>query len=154
MAIVNRDGDASEQKEWITWVSGPASGVSYGLGVGVGVTIVLAGPIPYPYSIQSCAALALGMSGAPQLAFSILRPGNGNTVIAIGLSNMVVSNGFSLAPVGYSGLAAQGSTLLLGQRNDILLATTVGANTAFTNLVVNVVVKKTQDIVSHNGISS
>lgn len=149
MAIINRDGENSEKKEWLSYVNGNS------IGIATGQTLALMGPVPYPYQIQSLVAYALGMSGAPQLAFSILRPlAAGNTVIAIGVSNLVVPNGFSALPSGYSGLAAQSSTLLVGNAGDILMATTSGANSACTQLVVNVVWKKTQDIVSHNGNST
>ena len=154
MAIVNRDGDVSEQKEWITWVAAQ-SGASY-LGLGTGVTIMLGGPMPYPYVVQSAGAVATGTSGAPQLVFAINRViGNtGVTTIVIGISNYIIPSSASFMPyVGFSGLV-QGSTLLIGQRGDLLVASTAVANTACTNLLINVVVKKTQDIVSHNGISS
>ena len=154
MPIINRDGDVSEAKEWITWVASQ-SGASY-LGLGTGITIMLAGPMPYPYIIQSAAAVATGTSGAPQLVFAINRViGNtGVTSIVIGISNYVIPSSASFAPsVGWSGLV-QGSTLAIGFRGDILVASTAVANTACTNLLINVVVKKTQDIVSHNGISS
>jgi hypothetical protein len=160
MAIVNRDGDVSEQKEWISWSSGSpnaVSGVTFPQGyLATGATLFIAGPMPYPYVIQSFNAIATGTSGAPQLVFSIQRSisGSAATVIAIGISNMVVPVAASFpASLSYSGLAATGSTLLLGQRGDIILATTAVANTAMNQLMINMVVKKTQDIVSYNGIS-
>ena len=170
MAIVNRDKDTSEQRDWITWSSaGTCFGASFGApggigagGVQVGATIYLAGPMPYPYIVQSANAIAFGTSGAPQLGFSILRPfvGQAATVIAIGNSNMVVCSGQSflgfgasaVGYLGYSGLAATGSTLLLGQRGDMLLATTIVANTACTSLNINMVVQKVQDILSLDGV--
>lgn len=162
MPIINRDGDNSEKKEWVNFSSGFATGISYGLGVGTGVTMIIGGPIPYPYVVQTVYAYAMGVSGAPQLAFGILRPlpgavgasFPGSTVILIGVSNLVLSSGTTSLAQGFSGLAAQGSTLLTGQAGDCLLATTAGANSACTQLVINVVVKKTQDIVSHNNIQS
>jgi hypothetical protein len=146
MAIVNRDLDVSQQKETFTFASNSA--------VVTGVTLALFGPMPYPGTVQSVQGVALGVSGAPQLAFSIFRPANGNTVIGMGISNMVVINGISNPVTSYSGLAASGSTLLNFQRGDIMLATSSVANTACTQLVVQMVVKKTQDIVSHNGTST
>ena len=155
MAIVNRDGDVSEQKEWITWCAAPSNGASY-LGLGTGLTLLLAGPMPYAYVVQSAMAVATGTSGAPQLVFAISRViGNtGVTSIVIGISNYIIPSSASFMPVvGFSGLV-QGSTLLIGQKGDYLVASTAVASTACTNLLINVVVKKTQDIVSHNGISS
>lgn len=169
MAIINRDGEPNEQKEWISWSSQQGAGINggtFGNGyVPTGATLYLAGPMPYPYMIQTVRGLSPnGGSGAIQLAFSIARPlVGGMTIIGIGVSNMVVCNGVSFAgsgfsgtfaTTGYSGLAAQSSTLLIGQAGDVLMATTAGANTASNLLLVQIVVRKTQDIVSHNGISS
>jgi hypothetical protein len=169
MAIINRDGDASETKEWLSWTSqqgGGTSGGTFGNGyVPTGATLYLMGPMPYPFTIQSIRALSPnGGSGAIQLAFLIGRPAvGGMTLINIGLSNLVVTNGASFAgtgfsgtfaTTGYSGLANQGSTLLNGQAGDVLMAVTQGANTASNLLLIQMVWKKTQDIVSHNGINS
>lgn len=169
MAIINRDGDPSEQKEWISWSSAQGNGTNggtFGNGyVATGTTLYLAGPMPYNYQIQSVQGFSPnGGSGAIQLAFSVARPlVGGMTLIAIGNSNMVVCNGTSFAgfgfsgtyaTMGYSGLVAQNSTLLIGLRGDVLMATTQAANTASNLLLIQVVVKKTQDIVSHNGVSS
>lgn len=157
MPLINRDNDPSEKKEWEFYFNGNS------LGIPVGSTLFITGPMPYPYQIQSAVAYALGMSGAPQLAFGIFRPlpvnaslspGGGNTVMLYGFSNMVVPNGYSGSLPGYSGLAPQNSTLLIGNAGDILTATTIGANTACTQLFIQIVWKKTQDIVSHNGIST
>lgn len=153
MPIVNRDLDVSQQKEMLHWVSHRASGISYGLGLGTGVTTFISGPMPFPGTIQSAQAVAVGMSGAPEVTFSLYRPANGNTVIALGISNCVVINGLSAAVTSYSGLAPTGSTLLNFQRGDIFMITTQVANTACTNLLVQMVLKKTQDIVTMNGTS-
>lgn len=169
MALVNRDKDASEQRDWISWSS---QGAAFGFGVAgatggvdsvpVGTTLYLAGPMPYPYVVQSANAIAFGTSGAPQLSFFILRPvvGAAATLISIGISNMVVCNGSSflgfgasaVGYLGYSGLVAVGSTLLFGQRGDIIGANTIGANTACTTLNINLVVQKVQDVVSMDGV--
>jgi hypothetical protein len=157
MAIVNRDKDASEQKEVFVWTSSPASGISYGLGLGVGVTVMAAGPMPFPYILQSISAVATGNSGGPQLVPLIVRPAVGGvTTIPVSISNMVIPNAASMSTssLNYSGLAPTGSTLLLGQRGDILVFATAVANSAVNTLVVNMVVKKTQDILSMNGVSS
>lgn len=169
MALRNADKDSSEQRDWITWNStGQAwgfglAGATGGVGsVPTGSTLFLAGPMPYPYVIQSANAMSIGTSGAPQLAFTILRPiaGAAMTSIAIGISNMVICSGISflgfgssaVGYLGYSGLAATGSTLLLGQRGDLLLATTAVANTACTQLMINMVVQKVQDVVKMDGV--
>ena len=168
MPIINRSGDITEKKEWISWTSqqGPGTaGGTFGNGyVATGATLYLAGPMPYPFTVQSVQGLSPnGGSGAMQLNFLIGRPlVGGMTVIYIGLSNMVVCSGVSFAGFGYSGtyatmgfsgLANQGSTLLNGLRGDVLMATTAGANTASNLLLIQLVLVKTQDIVSHNGIT-
>ena len=164
MALRNADKDASEQRDWITWSSGAyPAGVTFGSGyIPTGVTLFLAGPMPYPYVVQSVNAMAIGTSGAPQLAFSILRPiaSAAMTAIPISISNMVICSGQSflgfgasaVGYLGYSGLAATGSTILIGQRGDILVASTAAANTASTQLMINMVVKKVQDVVQMDGV--
>jgi hypothetical protein len=170
MAILNRDLDGSQQRDWITWNSqGLSFGASYGApgglgagGVGTGITLFLSGPMPYPYVLQSVNGMAVGTSGAPQLAFSILRPiaSAAMTAIPVSISNMVICSGQSFLGfgasavgfLGYSGLAATGSTLLLGQRGDMIIASTAVANTACTVLTVNLVVQKIQDTLSMDGV--
>lgn len=170
MALVNRDKDASEQRDWISWSSmGLSFGASYGApggigpgGVATGITLFLTGPMPYNFIVQSANAMAVGTSGAPQLAFSILRPivGAAMTAIPISISNMVICSGQSFLGfgssavgfLGYSGLAATGSTLLFGQRGDQLLASTAVANTACTVLTINMVVQKVADVVQMDGV--
>lgn len=148
MAIINRDGDKSEKKEWVYYASNSA--------VAAGSTLLLSGPIPFPFAVQSVSAISNGASGAPQLAFFIGRPGSGGmTLIGIGISNMVIPNAASFQVAGgYSGLAAQGSTLLNGNAQDVIIGSISGSNTACSQLLIQMVLIKTQDIVSHNGISS
>lgn len=164
MAIVNRDLDASLQRDVIHWTSlSLPAGVTFGSGyVQTGITLYISGPMPYPFIVQSANAMSVGASGAPQLAFSLLRPAvGGMTVIGLGVSNMVVCAAASFAgfgysgtfaTIGYSGLAATGSTLLMGQRGDVLMATTQAANTACTQLNINMVVQKVQDIITMDGV--
>lgn len=170
MAITNKDKDPSEQRDVYSWNSqGLSFGASYGApggigvgGVATGITLFLAGPIAYPYVLQSVNAMAIGTSGAPQLVVSILRPfvGQAMTAILVGISNMVICSGQSflgfgasaVGYLGYSGLAPTGSTLLLGQRGDIIVASTAIANTACTILSVNLVLQKVQDVLQLDGV--
>lgn len=161
MAITNRDHDASEQRDYLTWAAGlPSQGATFTIAnspgyVATGQTLVLFGPMPYPYILQSMCAVTNGASGAPQLVPFVIRPlVGGATNIALSISNMVIANSASLSTssLNYSGLAPAGSTLLLGQRGDILMASTAGSNTACTQLLVNAVVKRVQDVVTMNGI--
>ena len=145
MALVNRDKDVSEQKDVVrmAWTSQFSTGA----------TLVI-GEVPYPCTVQSAEAGCLGISGAPQLILRALRSTSGGmTSIILGISNMIIANLGLSGPLGYSGLAVPGSTLLSLQAKDVLIAEMAVANTAATQGVVEVVLKKTQDIVSYNGIS-
>lgn len=143
MAIVNRDLDASQTKEVFYFSHATLS---------TGATRWI-GLVPYPCTVQSMRATGVGVSNL-QIALQAQRFAGGNTVIALGISNLALANfGTSGAP-GYSGLAAAGSTVLNLQAGDILMIETSVANAIATSVILEVVVKKTQDIVSHNGISS
>lgn len=143
MAIVNRDLDASEQRSVLNFRSTAQ--------INTGATHLVA-LMPYAGSIQSARAVGLGLSGAPIVNFQIQRFAGGNTVIACGISGLVLNAFGTSGVLGYSGLAAQGSTLLNFQAGDMLLMEFSGANTAALTVVAEIVVKKTQDIVSMNGV--
>lgn len=145
MAICNRDRDPSERKEDYIFVSSAA--------VATGATAWIA-MVPYPCVVQSARAIALGVSNAMQVALGAQRFAGGNTVISLGISNMVLQNFGTSGVIGYSGLAAPGSTLLQLQTGDILQFTTSVANGNALNLMVEVVVSKVQDIVAFNGVST
>ncbi len=143
MAIVNRDKHASEQKEVIQ---------SRETSVATGVVrhMFLA---PYPCTLEGVRVAALGVSNAMQVAFEkyYFVAGAGATTQPIGISNLVLVNAGTSGIQGFSGLAAAGSTLLKLQAGDVLQYTTSVANGNATNLTVEAVIKKTQDIVSYNG---
>ena len=150
MALVNRDKDVSEQKDvYSLQLSGGLTTVATGATAWIGL-------MPYPGVIQSMKVAAAGLSGAPLVSLQTLRFAAGGTTIAVSISGLVCSEfGTSgMIGTGFSGLAAAGSTLLSVQAGDILQIQTGGANTAARNMIVEVVVKKTQDYVSYNGISS
>jgi hypothetical protein len=142
MAIVNRDKDASEQKEVLH---------SKEVDVATGVVRHIA-MLPYPATLQTLEAAALGVSNAMQCAFQCYRfvSGAGATTINIGISNLVLVNAGTSGPQGFSGLAAAGSSLLDLQKGDVLQYTTSVANGNATHLTVEAVIQKTQDIVSYN----
>ncbi len=146
MAIVNRDKDVSETKEVIQYASNTA--------VATGATVYL-GMIPYPCSLQSIGGFALGVSNAMQLAFNCVRfTSGGQTAIILGISNLVLVNYGTSGAQGFSGLAATGSTLLNLQAGDVLSYTSSVTNGNATQIVLELVVKKLQDIVSYNGVST
>ena len=94
-----------------------------------------------------------------QLSLSLQRfvgpsgPGTvGFTNITVGISNLVLQNVSVSGPLGFSGFPAQNSTLLTFLAGDVPMITSSGANGAATSLAIQLVVVKTQDIVSHNAI--
>jgi hypothetical protein len=143
MAIVNRDKQASEQKEVLHSVAGAtATGTTRQIAV-----------MPYPATLEGIRVQALGVSNAMQLAMEVYRfvAGAGATTIPVGISNLVLVNAGTSGIQGFSGLAAAGSTLLQLQAGDVLQYTTSVSNGNATSIALNAVIKKTQDIVSYNG---
>lgn len=145
MAIVNRDLDASQQKDVLC---------AQLKTVNTGVTMPVMA-IPYPCTIQALRVGAIGTSGAPQWDFLVSRfiVGTGNTVFTIGISNLILAAIGTSGSLGHSGLAAAGSTLLNLAANDVLMVNASGANTNVTDATLSLIVKKTQDILSHFGVS-
>lgn len=146
MPICNRDLDASQQKDVINVpVGSMATGVTRQLAV-----------IPYPCTLQSVRYFAVGVSNAMQVAVNNYRfvVGAGATTIAMGISNIVLQNTSLSGVVGFSGLAAVGSTLLQFNAGDVVQIVSSVSNGNATDLVIDLVLKKTQDIVSHNGVST
>lgn len=147
MAIVNRDLDASQQKEVISYATAPGSVISTGTTLAMWVA-------PFPCQIQSARVGTLGVSGAPQARFSVQRMAAGLTIVAVGSTSLITNLGIS-GILGHSGVMSAGTTLLQLQAGDVLsLETAGGSATAAIGIVAQIVVKKLQDIVSHNGISS
>lgn len=153
MSITNRNLHPSQQFDWVTWASAQSVGNSNIVLTGASLIIDV---MPYPGSIVSGKIAATGVSSAMQLQLGIHRfvPGSGLTLIAVSISNMVLQNMSTSGPIGFSGFPAQGSTLLNFLAGDILYLQTSVSNGAATSLVLELVVKKTQDIVSFNGIGS
>ncbi len=88
-----------------------------------------------------------------QVAFQVSRfTSGGATAINLGISNLVLQNAGTSGAQGFSGLAAAGSTLLSLQAGDVLQIVTSVANGNATDLALNFVIKKVQDIVSYNGV--
>lgn len=158
MTIINRDKNITEQKEWIQWNNDFGVGaVGQSSLVQSGQTLLIAGPMPYPGRLQSGEIFATGVTTAMQISLSLQRfigpsgPGTaGFTNITVGISNMVLQNVSVSGPLGFSGFPAANSTLLLFQAGDCFMLTTSGANGAASSVAINLVVIKTQDIVSHN----
>lgn len=150
MAIVNRDLDVSQQKVIMSFRS-PSTAAAP---VVTGVSLMIA-QVSSPGNLVGINVSALGISGAPQLAFSIQRMAPSQTFISIGISNMVLGNiGTSGGAVGYSGIGPLGSTLLQLQARDVIFVSTAAANTSSDVLLIDLVMKKTQDILAVYGSSS
>lgn len=144
MAIVNRDMDATEQRDVY-------NDIIQAIPVGTTYTAVV---LPYPCTLQSIRTSTHGVSNAMQVAWNklVYVSGSGLTLIPIGISNLILVNHASIGVQGSSYLAAQGSTLLSFQAGDCLALTTSVANGNALNICVQAVFKKTQDIVSMNGV--
>lgn len=156
MAIVGRDLDVSERKELLTWnsrIAGQSAIVAAGGVIGIS-TLVNAIMVPFPCTIQGGAVFSLGNSGSPQVTVNCLRFAAGSTTFAIGISAMVLTVFGTSGVQGLSGLPASGSTLLNLQTNDIVQLVTSAANTAIGELMIQLVVKKTQDIVAYQNVST
>lgn len=144
MAVINRDMDASEQRD--------VYDVSLGA-TPTGTTLAVV-VLPYPATLQSIRTNAFGVSNAMQVTWHklVYVSGSGSTFIPIGISNLVLVNHASIGVQGSSYLAASGSTLLSFSAGDCLAAVTSVANGNVLSLVVQAVFKKTQDIVQMNGV--
>lgn len=138
MAIVNRDVDASQQNE-VVQVHKSTIPVTTLVGLFIA---------PFPCTIQTLKYAAVGLSGSPIWTFG--KQSMAGSTVAIGISGLVVQAVGTSGAVNFSGLAASGSTLLNLAMGDYLYCVTSGANTALTDMVMEIVVKKTQDIVSYN----
>lgn len=147
MAIVNRDVAGSQQRELVEWISNGA--------IATGTTRLMY-VLAWPATLSGPVVVsATGVSNAMQVALQVKRfvAGAGETAIALGISNIVLANSSVSGPIGFTGLAAAGSTLLSLQAGDVLQAVTSVANGNATDLALELVLQKTQDIVSYNGVS-
>lgn len=140
MAIVNRDKDASEQKC-----------VLHGFQSGnlVAAQTMHMAIMPWPCTIESLKVSAVGVSNAPAWSFEKLT-GTGASGIAMGLTSMTIQARGTSGAQGFSLLAAAGSTLLNFAAGDVLSIVQAGASVSVNGFAFEVVVKKTQDILSWN----
>lgn len=156
MAIVGRDLDVSERKvafQWTSQFGGQSLTTDGGVVIATGTTLFMF-MVPFPCTVQSGSVYAQGISGAPEFNLKAMRFVGGATAVNIGISNMVVSAFGTSGAQGLSGLPPTGSTLLNLLQNDVVICTTAGANTAIKNLILELVVVKTQDIVAYNRVST
>lgn len=144
MAIINRDLDASQQKDVLQFA---APG-----GVATGVTLQCVA-VPYPATLQAIQVSAVGISGSPTYGFGIGRfiAGAGYTFIVGGATTITARAVGTSGPVAAS-LAASGSTLLSLQSGDVLCLLSAGANSAVAQLNVSFVVQALQDYKTMFGV--
>lgn len=137
MAIVNRDLDPSEQNYVVSAVlDDQATGVSAWVGL-----------VKSPGQIREWVYAAKGVSGTPVYTLAIARwTSGGITNIALGTSAAVAAAYGTSGGVVIGGTLASSSTLGAVQAGDLLVVNTGGSNAAVTDLLVDVVVKATQDI--------
>lgn len=142
MAIVNRDLDASEQ----TYVLHRTNGA-----VATGVSTWVQ-TVPSVGQILAWQLSGRGLSGTPTYQLAIARwTAAGITNIAMG-SALTLAGAFGLSGGMIGATFAANGSLSAVQAGDLLVVNSGGANTAVTDLVVNVVVKATQDIVTTYGV--
>lgn len=147
MAIQNRDLGLSEQRKVVDFRM---------QNVGVaGQTLALC-HVPAKSTLDAIQVASAGLANSPQLAIEINRfiPSVGLTTIAVGVSNMVLQEFGASGPLGFSGIAASGSTLLNLEIGDVVCARVVGASAAIQSLVGNVVLKRVEDIVKILSLTS
>lgn len=137
MALVNRDKDASEQKDVVTFTRLLAAAGSY-----------MIWQAPYNFEVVAVAATARAISGAMTARVDINKFGGTNSASMM-VALTVPAYGTSGAFVSAS-LAAAGSSFIQGAPKDSLWVV-VPASVAADDLVLTVTVKKLQDIVSYNG---
>lgn len=142
MAIVNRDLDSSEQCYVLQNTLGAvATGASTWVGAVKSTGQILAWQLS-----------GKGLSGAPTYQLAIARwTSAGITNIAMG-SALTLAGAFGLSGGLIGATFSASGSLSAVQAGDVLVVNSGGANTAVTDLVVNVVVKATQDIKTSFGV--
>lgn len=140
MAIVNRDLETSQQRDFYTApLTNTITGQTYPLMV-----------VPYPAQLVAAQQTVTGLSGAPNHSLWLQRfvPGAGVTSIALGAS--MASVAFSTSG-GQSFVLASSATYQL-QAGDLVVLATAAANTATTTTVVTLAIRALQDIKSAFGV--
>lgn len=154
MPIVNRDLDVSEQKYVLSQtITSAQSGTTLAM-FGNGVTCVVAS-VPCASELKAVNIAAFGLSGAPTAELKVHRfiAGAGITVIT-GLASSMIMQTFGTSGALSASLVASGSTLLNLLAGDQICLHAGTANTAADKVIVGVVLKALQDIISHYGSST
>lgn len=163
MAIVGRDLDTSERKVALQWISTAKDAlvnnsvgnslVSTAIGQSQIINLFM---VPFPCTIQQYAFAAFGgnstgISGAVTINLNVQRFAAGVTTYQFASFAAVALS--SSGVMGGSGILASGNTLLNLQYGDLVQMVTSGTG-AMNDCVLELVVKKTQDIVAYNAVST
>lgn len=139
MAIVNRDKDASEQRDiYNATLNGTITGQTYALCV-----------VPYPGQLVAAAQAVNGLSGSPNHSLWVQRMIVGTGITTFSIGNSLVATTFGTS--GAQGFSLPNGPSYLLQTNDIITLSTAAANTAATSVAVTLVIKALQDIKTHFG---
>jgi hypothetical protein len=136
MAIVNRDKDTSEQREVIVYNRSVVAPGSFPIWTA-----------PFNFEVIRVSASGRAISQAPTVRVDIKKFGGTDSIsmmVALAYPAYGTSGAFTSAS-----LAAAGSSHIQGAAGDQLWA--VCANNGTDDLVLEVIVKKLQDIVTHFG---
>lgn len=139
MGIANRTFDATEQQESIkVTLDNPVNAQDHVVAI-----------IERPQTIQSAAVSLLGISGAPTVLLKALRFVAGTGGSSFNIGSTVAPGAFGTSGYLSFSLPASGSTLLNLQKGDLIVAVTGGgAAAAATTLVMDIIVKNSQDFKS------
>lgn len=140
MAIVNRDLDSSQQRDFYTApLTNTITGQTYPLLV-----------VAYPSQLVAAMQTVTGLSGAPNHSLWLQR-----FVVGAGVTSIAL--GASMASVAFATSGGQTFTLASGvtfqlQAGDLIVLSTAAANTATTTTVVSLAIRALQDIKSAFGV--
>lgn len=141
MAIVNRDKDATEQKEFIP--------IALSAVTTTGGTYMICA-VPFQCEVKAIRLAAAGLSTVPVFEVEAYRFSGGVTI------NSSICTATSVGLFGTSGLVSltlgtAGSTQVFVDANSVLVLTVSGANAAAAQVSGTVVVQKLQDLVTYFG---
>lgn len=156
MAIVGRDLDVSERKVAFQWTSS-SNNVGQSIGglnreyIGVS-TLINMFMVPFSGTVIGGQIASFGNSGTPVLTFNVNRFTAGLTSWAFASMGLTVYG--TSGSQGLSGMLAAGNTLLNVVTGDLIQIVTSGANAGADSLFIELIIKKTQDIVAYAGAST
>lgn len=143
MAIVNRDLDASEQKQ--IWMRGFSTLTTTG---GTYMAFIA----PYAIELKDIYVSAKALSGAPTLTFYKMFFSGGASLVAASAALTVSAYGTS--GIVRASLVAAGSTAIQLAANDVLVIQAAVSNAGMDDAVLTIVAKALQDIKAPFGSSS